>query len=347
MFIGSSSEAKTIAYALQENLEGDADVTVWDQDLFRSSRYIVESLEAVLHTFDYALFVLSGDDVTTIRGTSQDSVRDNVLFECGLFIGRLGRERCLFLIARSDSLHLPSDLAGLQPLTYESTRTDNLNAALGPACNKIRNILDASHMPTTHKQQYDLVTNRFPSQISHRYQDLACVFTSRSSFEDAIGYHQLFAGAHSIRALGISLNAITIHWGLAHLKDLASSGCKIELLFLDPLSADSALREALEHLPLGSLAQLTTINLALINRVRKQLPNPHILNVRTYRDTPLVNLYIINEAIMVVQHYFPDIRGQEGPVMVIKQTTDVKYGLFSLYATFFERLWSGAIDVGL
>ena len=38
-FIGSSSEALGIAYALQENLEADAEITVWTQGIFEPSKY--------------------------------------------------------------------------------------------------------------------------------------------------------------------------------------------------------------------------------------------------------------------------------------------------------------------
>ncbi|MFS1985958.1 TIR domain-containing protein [Vibrio breoganii] len=45
------------------------------------------------NTFDAAIFVLSPDDVVKIRGTEQTVTRDNVVFELGMFIGRLGADK--------------------------------------------------------------------------------------------------------------------------------------------------------------------------------------------------------------------------------------------------------------
>lgn len=72
------------------------------------------------------------------------SVRDNVVFELGLFIGRLGRERCFIVIPKGseDEIHLPSDLLGITPALYEPNRQDkNLVAALGPAATKITRMI--------------------------------------------------------------------------------------------------------------------------------------------------------------------------------------------------------------
>lgn len=139
-FVASSSESLDIAYAIQENLERDGDVTVWPQGIFQPTLSALESLVSALEKFDFGLFVFSGDDVLRMREREFNAVRDNVLFELGLFVGRLGRARTFILTPRSSNdLRMPTDLVGVTPLTYNDTRSDdNLLAALGPACNQIR-----------------------------------------------------------------------------------------------------------------------------------------------------------------------------------------------------------------
>lgn len=140
LFIGSSVENLEVAYALQESLEHDAEPTVWSQGVFDASKYTMEGLNDQLDDTDFAVFVFAPDDVTSIRKAEKRTVRDNVIFELGLFIGRIGRERCFVLIPRGiEDFHLPTDLLGLTPITYDPSRQDeNLVAALGPATNKIR-----------------------------------------------------------------------------------------------------------------------------------------------------------------------------------------------------------------
>jgi len=142
LFIGSSGEGLDIAFALQENLENDAEVTVWTQDIFEPSRFTLESLIAALDRCSFGVFVLSPDDSLTMRGEQFNVARDNVIFELGLFVGRLGRERSYVLMPRGQELHIPSDLLGVNPLWFNPNRQDgNLRAALGPSCNTLRKAL--------------------------------------------------------------------------------------------------------------------------------------------------------------------------------------------------------------
>src|SRR3954471_4213025 len=116
MFIASSVEHIDLAYAAQESLEHDVESTVWSQGVFSISRTAMASLIDALDDSDFGLFILAPDDVTAIRDTSMKTVRDNVIFELGLFVGRLGNDRCFLIIPRGvEDLHLPTDLLGLTP----------------------------------------------------------------------------------------------------------------------------------------------------------------------------------------------------------------------------------------
>ncbi|MGH9832565.1 MAG: TIR domain-containing protein, partial [Blastocatellia bacterium] len=69
------------------------------------------------------------------RGESIPVARDNVLFELGLFLGALGRERTFIVCEKS--VVLPTDLAGITPATYEITEPASLVSDLGPVCTKL------------------------------------------------------------------------------------------------------------------------------------------------------------------------------------------------------------------
>ncbi|EAZ91898.1 TIR domain-containing protein [Crocosphaera chwakensis] len=136
VFIGSSFEGLDVAYAAQKNLDHTGEVTVWNQGIFELSSNTLDDLVNSLDKFDFAIFVFSPDDISHIREQKYQAVRDNVIFELGLFIAKLGKRRCFILMPRGiKDFRLPSDLLGVTPATYDNSRQDNnLLAALGPAC---------------------------------------------------------------------------------------------------------------------------------------------------------------------------------------------------------------------
>ncbi len=140
IFIISSAEALEIGRAVQNALDHDFTVTLWTDGVFRASWYPVESLERQLDQSDFAIAIAQPDDLTVSRGAPAPTPRDNVIFELGLFIGRIGRQRSLLVEPRGEEIKLPSDFSGITALTYRYD-PDDLPARMGSVCNQIRAIV--------------------------------------------------------------------------------------------------------------------------------------------------------------------------------------------------------------
>lgn len=139
VFVGSSGEGKKIARAVQFQLSDEALVSVWDEGVFGLGQGTLEALVAMLDRFDFAVLVITADDVLTSRETSHQAPRDNVMFELGLFMGRLGRARTFGVCSNNRDLRLPSDLAGVTLARFDEGDADkDPLAALGPPCFQIR-----------------------------------------------------------------------------------------------------------------------------------------------------------------------------------------------------------------
>lgn len=180
LFIASSVEGLDIAYAIQKNLKYDAEVTIWSQGIFNPSNYSLEDLENILESIDFSIFVFSADDESIIREERLKITRDNVLFEMGLFMGKLGRKRVFSLKPNNTSLHIPSDLIGMNILTYENDRQDkNLEAGTGVACNDIRNrirsygAIERNQDPLTKSYQEEIIQdNESKKNLEDKFYEL-------------------------------------------------------------------------------------------------------------------------------------------------------------------------------
>jgi len=138
LFVGSSSEGLDAAREVQYHLDKDADVDVWDESVFGLSESYIESLCEAAGKADFAVLVMTPDDVRVMREQESITARDNVVFELGLFIGALGRSRCFFVHPEDGRLKLPSDLQGVTAATYTPRDSGSLRGALGPPCTRIR-----------------------------------------------------------------------------------------------------------------------------------------------------------------------------------------------------------------
>jgi hypothetical protein len=170
VFINSSHEGLSVAKALQRNLQDEANTLIWTETQ-ASSEYWFDSLLRLFDTIDFAILVLTQDDLTSRSGGSATSRRDNVIFELGLFIGRLGRERTLVVMDdEGSSLRLPAGLVGVTIAHFRGSFDTNLSAALAPASDHIRRcIRDVIHKE--HSVRSQAAIEQYSCFISYSAQD--------------------------------------------------------------------------------------------------------------------------------------------------------------------------------
>jgi len=142
MFVGSSTEGIEFARAIRSLLTNDAQMTLWNEGFFGVGNVFVDTLINALPRFDFAVLVLTPDDLVNSRDVETFGPRDNLLFELGLFMGRLGRART-FIVHQADiRMKIPSDLSGVTTAQYDWPRNDqNYRSAVGAACDSIRDVV--------------------------------------------------------------------------------------------------------------------------------------------------------------------------------------------------------------
>jgi len=120
IFIGSSKEGLKEANYVKSRLEKDNfEVFIWNDDIFKPNKNTLETLLNVASLFDFGIMIATKDDFTESRDDIFETVRDNVVFEFGLFLGRLGENRAFAL--QESGAKLPTDLLGITIPRFEKS----------------------------------------------------------------------------------------------------------------------------------------------------------------------------------------------------------------------------------
>lgn len=139
VFVISSVESLGIARAIQNALAYDDFVTtVWTDGVFRIANYPLQSLLEAVDDSDFAVAIAHADDTAAYRDQHWPVPRDNVVFELGLFMGRLGKDRAILMEPRDRDVKLPSDLTGITTIIYRYEPGVDLVALMASACNQLR-----------------------------------------------------------------------------------------------------------------------------------------------------------------------------------------------------------------
>jgi CRP/FNR family cyclic AMP-dependent transcriptional regulator len=124
VFVGSSSESRPIVEAIHLELAHDPFIVQpWTSPgVFQASHFPIEDLMRRLEESDFAVLVIGPDDKVTSRGRRFLAPRDNVIFELGLFMGVLERERTFIVHEAGMELKIPSDILGLGTIRFSPGR---------------------------------------------------------------------------------------------------------------------------------------------------------------------------------------------------------------------------------
>jgi len=99
-------------------LEDVAACTPWPM-AFPIAKNTLQSLLKAFRKHDMAIFVFSPDDDVVMREQAYKVVRDNVLFEAGMFMGMQGDDRAFIVSPRDVDFHTATDLLGITTAAYE------------------------------------------------------------------------------------------------------------------------------------------------------------------------------------------------------------------------------------
>lgn len=131
IFIGSSSGMVDYMDIIALKLEQMNEVPLlWNDEsknIFVPGTSTIDSLLEITDRVKAAIFIFNEDDTVWFNGNdsiidkSENAVRDNVLFEYGLFMGALGKGKVCFICKGNP--HIASDLQGITYINGDSGET--------------------------------------------------------------------------------------------------------------------------------------------------------------------------------------------------------------------------------
>jgi len=143
LFVGSSVEGVAVAHEIQLGLKHDPiKVRPWSTPgVFGPGGVSIDSLIGEVDASDFAAFVFGPDDKVFSRHEKYEAPRDNVVFELGLFMGRLDRNRSFIIKDQHADIKIPTDLLGVTPITYVSKPGEDLSSAVATICHELRKVI--------------------------------------------------------------------------------------------------------------------------------------------------------------------------------------------------------------
>jgi hypothetical protein len=341
VFIASSAEGRRLAENLQAALEDTTQPTVWDQSVLELSEDTLGGLLRASETFDYAVLVLTPDDIVTSRDQTQPASRDNVIFEAGLFFGAFGRHS-VFMVRPRAALKIPSDLLGVTTVTYDAHRDDgNLRAAVNPAAVRIKEQIVATLAAGTGPARprsawraaglvgvFPDLTDEDTRAVAHRIRNARAIF-----FCAHTGYNAM-----------VSTFQAAVH-------DAVTSGATIRAVVSDPagpvMQDDTLTRRLCPSVRQpGEIAEVVEAFGRHRSAAQSAGHEPTNVELRMYRGVPSMNLLKVDDWLRVVP-YLPLVDASRSPVFEYSVDGFKDRSVVSAYLRSIDLLWADSDPVDL
>jgi hypothetical protein len=140
IFIGSSTEGLEIARYIKNQLDSKFECYLWTDNIFKYNDSYLDTLLNEASLFDFGILVATKDDFSTVRDKDFETPRDNVIFEFGLFIGRLGKSHAF--IIQENGTKLPSDMLGITVPQFESSNPVSDSESLNKEIERISRTIE-------------------------------------------------------------------------------------------------------------------------------------------------------------------------------------------------------------
>lgn len=139
VFIGSSSEGLETARYLKKQLSRANECEIWDEGVFGLNESYLETLLKIPNVYDFAVLIATKDDKLKTRKKLFDAPRDNVIFEFGIFLGKLSKRRVYILL--QDGVKLPSDLMGITVLPFSRKKGETASETLKKSIKRLASVI--------------------------------------------------------------------------------------------------------------------------------------------------------------------------------------------------------------
>ena len=163
---------------------------------------------------DFALLIFAPDDIATIRSRSEHVVRDNVIFEMGLFVGAIGKSRSFILKPRDVEMHLPTDLLGVTPADYDASRSDgDLVSATNRACTLIKSEVERLGLINHERlsESKKIIANPTSYEIKEQdYKYLAACLQSHTADPVGLPFYRISNNFRGVNDAALQLSLIKL-----------------------------------------------------------------------------------------------------------------------------------------